>query len=105
MLSHQPRKPRAIFISSVFAATDLVNGTIPAFVAQGLPLVMFIAVGDDEHALADPARKLRFVQEAKAAGFIPVNCVSPDFMSGGAGPQSVAAFADPAQPDDKAVGD
>ncbi len=29
--------------------------TIPAFVATGLPLVMFIAVGDDEHALADPA--------------------------------------------------
>ncbi len=29
---------------------------IPAFVAKGLPLVMYIAVGDDEHALADPAQ-------------------------------------------------
>jgi enterochelin esterase-like enzyme len=29
--------------------------TIPAFVASGLPLVMFIAVGDDEQALANPA--------------------------------------------------
>lgn len=29
--------------------------TIPAFVATGLPLVMFIAVGDDERPLADPA--------------------------------------------------
>ena len=28
---------------------------IPAFVAKELPLVMFIGVGDDEHALADPA--------------------------------------------------
>lgn len=28
---------------------------IPGFVAQGLPLIMFIAVGDDESALADPA--------------------------------------------------
>ena len=27
---------------------------IPAFEARGLPLVMFIAVGDDEQALADP---------------------------------------------------
>lgn len=30
--------------------------TIPAFVAKSLPLVMFIAVGDDEQALADPAQ-------------------------------------------------
>lgn len=29
---------------------------IPAFMAQGLPLVMFIAVGDDEHALAEPTQ-------------------------------------------------
>lgn len=28
---------------------------IPAFIASGLPLVMFIAVGDDERALANPA--------------------------------------------------
>lgn len=28
---------------------------IPVFVATNLPLVMFIAVGDDEHALASPA--------------------------------------------------
>ena len=28
---------------------------LPSFVATRLPLVMFIAVGDDEHALADPA--------------------------------------------------
>lgn len=28
---------------------------IPGFVATGRPLIMFIAVGDDEHALADPA--------------------------------------------------
>lgn len=27
---------------------------LPRFTARGLPLVMFIAVGDDEHALADP---------------------------------------------------
>lgn len=27
---------------------------MPAFTARGLPLVMFIAVGDDEHALTDP---------------------------------------------------
>lgn len=29
---------------------------IPAFAAAGLPLIMFIAVGDDERALADPAQ-------------------------------------------------
>lgn len=28
---------------------------IPAFVARGLPLIMFIAVGDDERPIADPA--------------------------------------------------
>lgn len=29
---------------------------IPRFAAKKLPLIMFIAVGDDEHALADPAQ-------------------------------------------------
>ncbi|MES1195044.1 MAG: esterase, partial [Opitutus sp.] len=32
--------------------------TIPGFSAKQLPLVMFIAVGDDEHALADPAQAM-----------------------------------------------
>ena len=32
--------------------------TIPAFIATGLPLVMFIAVGDDERALANPAESV-----------------------------------------------
>lgn len=29
---------------------------LPPFATRGLPLVMFIAVGDDEHALADPTQ-------------------------------------------------
>jgi enterochelin esterase-like enzyme len=42
------------FDDAIYTALNY-PATIPAFVAQGLPLVMFIGVGDDEHALANPA--------------------------------------------------
>jgi enterochelin esterase-like enzyme len=48
-------KGPAVFDADTYTALNY-PATIPAFVAKGLPLVMFIAVGDDEHALADPAQ-------------------------------------------------
>lgn len=47
-------KGAKIFDDTTYTALNY-PALIPAFVAKGLPLVMFIAVGDDEHALADPA--------------------------------------------------
>ena len=43
-----------VFDDEVYTAHNY-PATIRAFVAKGLPLIMFIAVGDDEKALADPA--------------------------------------------------
>ncbi len=43
-----------VFDPEIYTAKNY-PALIPAFVARGLPLVMFIAVGDDEQALADPA--------------------------------------------------
>lgn len=43
------------FDDEVYTALNY-PATIPAFVATGLPLVMFIAVGDDERPTADPAQ-------------------------------------------------
>jgi enterochelin esterase-like enzyme len=48
-------KGAAIFDEVVYTALNY-PAAIPAFRAKGLPLAMFIAVGDDEHALADPAQ-------------------------------------------------
>ncbi len=48
-------KGSKIFDDATYTALNY-PATIPAFVATGLPLVMFIAVGDDEHALADPTQ-------------------------------------------------
>lgn len=42
------------FDDEVYTALNY-PAALPAFVAKGLPLIMFIAVGDDETALADPA--------------------------------------------------
>jgi enterochelin esterase-like enzyme len=42
------------FDDEVYTALNY-PATIPAFAAKGLPLIMFIAVGDDEAALANPA--------------------------------------------------
>lgn len=44
-----------IFDPEIYAAKNY-PALLPLFAARGLPLVMFIAVGDDEHALADPAQ-------------------------------------------------
>ena len=44
-----------LFDDALYTAKNY-PAVIPAFVATGLPLVMFIAVGDDERALADPAQ-------------------------------------------------
>jgi len=44
-----------VFDDSIYTAKNYPV-LIPAFAARGLPLVMFIAVGDDERALADPAQ-------------------------------------------------
>ncbi len=46
-----------IFETDTYTAHNY-PATIPAFVAQGLPLVMFIAVGDDERPIADPAQAM-----------------------------------------------
>ena len=43
----------ALFDEKIYTAANY-PAAIPAFVAKGLPLVMFIAVGDDEKALTDP---------------------------------------------------
>ena len=43
------------FEDAIYTARNY-PAVIPAFVATGQPLVLFIAVGDDEHALADPAQ-------------------------------------------------
>ena len=48
-------KGAKIFDDDTYAALNY-PATIPVFTAKGLPLVIFIAVGDDEHALADPAQ-------------------------------------------------
>ncbi len=42
-----------LFDNAIYTAKNY-PAVIPAFVATGLPLVMFIAVGDDEHANANP---------------------------------------------------
>ena len=47
-------KGAKVFDDATYTALNY-PATIPTFVATGLPLVMFIAVGDDEHALTDPA--------------------------------------------------
>lgn len=47
-------KGTKVFDDETYTALNY-PATIPAFTAKGLPLVMFIAVGDDEQALADPA--------------------------------------------------
>lgn len=44
-----------LFDDGIYTAKNY-PAVIPAFVATGRPLVMFIAVGDDERALADPAQ-------------------------------------------------
>jgi len=44
-----------LFDDAIYTAKNY-PAVIPAFVATGFPLVMFIAVGDDERALADPAQ-------------------------------------------------
>ena len=44
-----------VFDDAIYTAKNYL-AAIPAFTATGLPLVMFIAVGDDERALADPAQ-------------------------------------------------
>jgi enterochelin esterase-like enzyme len=44
-----------LFDDSIYTAKNY-PALIPAFAAKKLPLVMFIAVGDDERALADPAQ-------------------------------------------------
>ncbi|MBI2813157.1 MAG: esterase family protein [Opitutae bacterium] len=46
---------RLVFDPEIYAAKNY-PALIPGFTATGLPLVMFIAVGDDEHANADPAQ-------------------------------------------------
>lgn len=43
-----------VFDEGIYAALNY-PGMLPDFARRGLPLVMFIAVGDDEHANADPA--------------------------------------------------
>lgn len=43
------------FDESIYTAKNY-PALIPAFAAKKLPLVLFIAVGDDEHALAEPAQ-------------------------------------------------
>ncbi len=43
-----------IFDPEIYTAKNY-PALIPPFVARGLPLVMFIAVGDDERPIADPA--------------------------------------------------
>ncbi len=43
-----------VFDPEIYTAKNY-PALIPAFVASGLPLVMFIAVGDDERPIADPA--------------------------------------------------
>ncbi len=47
-------KGPAVFDAETYAAHNY-PAMIPSFTATSLPLVMFIAVGDDEHALANPA--------------------------------------------------
>ena len=44
-----------VFDDGIYAALNY-PALIPAFTARDLPLIMFIAVGDDERALADPAQ-------------------------------------------------
>jgi len=44
-----------IFDEAIYTGKNY-PAAIPGYVATGLPLVMFIAVGDDERALADPAQ-------------------------------------------------
>ena len=44
-----------VFDPEIYTAKNY-PALIPGFVATGRPLVMFIAVGDDEHANADPAQ-------------------------------------------------
>lgn len=48
-------KGSKVFDDETYAALNY-PALIPGFTAKRLPLVMFIAVGDDEHALADPAQ-------------------------------------------------
>jgi enterochelin esterase-like enzyme len=48
-------KGAAVFDADTYTAHNYPV-MIPTFAARNLPLVMFIAVGDDEHALADPAQ-------------------------------------------------
>lgn len=47
-------KDTELFDDGIYAALNYPE-VIPDFTRHGLPLVMFIAVGDDEHANADPA--------------------------------------------------
>lgn len=47
-------KGAQIFAEEVYTALNY-PAVLPEFARRGLPLVMFIAVGDDEHANADPA--------------------------------------------------
>lgn len=44
-----------VFDPDIYTAKNY-PALLSSFAARGLPLVMFIAVGDDEHALADPAQ-------------------------------------------------
>lgn len=48
-------KGSAIFDDEIYTKWNY-PAVLPAFVATRLPLTMFIAVGDDEHALTDPAQ-------------------------------------------------
>lgn len=48
-------KGSQVFDEGIYTALNY-PATIPTFVAKGLPLVMFIGVGDDEKALPDPAQ-------------------------------------------------
>lgn len=47
-------KGSAVFDPEIYTAKNY-PGLLSSFAARGLPLIMFIAVGDDEQALADPA--------------------------------------------------
>ena len=47
-------KGAAMFDDATYTGLNYPD-VIPSFAAKGLPLVMFIGVGDDEHAIANPA--------------------------------------------------
>jgi enterochelin esterase-like enzyme len=48
-------KGALVFDEEIYTALNY-PAIVPVFVARHLPLTMFIAVGDDEHALTDPTQ-------------------------------------------------